>query len=277
VSAVRPCHPSSGLCAAAVRRRGERGYNLVILMVAVSVMLILVAAALPAWSTATRRDREEELVFRGLQYAEALRLFQQRFGRLPSRLEELLETEPRSIRQLWTDPFTGKVDWVLIRGNMPAAATISRNMDAGGGRSTEELEQRGDEEGEKPGGGEGSPGDGLPAGDEGGGEIRGVRSRHRGDALRTFFDKDRYEQWLFTVDLLLAGPPPMTGPGGDPTQPQGGGGGGGGMKLSARFLGRPFRPGLTPATAGQPPAGNGLPGSDKPQDLGGETSTEELE
>ena len=39
-------------------RNQEQGYNLVILMVAVTVLSIMLAAALPVWSTAAQRDRE---------------------------------------------------------------------------------------------------------------------------------------------------------------------------------------------------------------------------
>ena len=52
------------------------GYNLVALMVLVAVINITVAAALPSVSQAMRREREAELIFRGLQYAEAIRVFQ---------------------------------------------------------------------------------------------------------------------------------------------------------------------------------------------------------
>ena len=90
------------------------GYNLVILVVLVAVMNILVAAALPVWSNVIKREKEEELIFRGLQYAEAIRVFQQRHGRLPVRLDELLEVEPRSIRQLWTDPFRDDGQWGVV-------------------------------------------------------------------------------------------------------------------------------------------------------------------
>ncbi|HEX2251775.1 MAG TPA: hypothetical protein VHQ65_00740, partial [Thermoanaerobaculia bacterium] len=51
----------------------------------------------PAWSKMAQREKEEELIFRGLQYAEAIRVFQRKFGRYPTRLEELIEVEPRKI------------------------------------------------------------------------------------------------------------------------------------------------------------------------------------
>lgn len=102
------------LRAAAAR---ERGYNLVILMVLIAVLTIGLAAVGPYWSKIIQREKEEELIFRGMQYAEAIRVFQQRFGRPPNRLEELLEVEPRSIRQLWKDPMTKNGRWAIVFGS----------------------------------------------------------------------------------------------------------------------------------------------------------------
>ena len=97
-------------------RAAERGYNLVALAMIITVLAIAVTSAIPLWSSRIRRDREEELISRGFQYAEAIRVFQKRFGRLPNRLEELIQVEPRSIRQLWKnpiDPMTGDDEWGL--------------------------------------------------------------------------------------------------------------------------------------------------------------------
>ena len=94
------------------RLRGpRRGYNLVILMVLITVMNVLIAVALPSWSQVMKREREKEFIFRGLQYAEAIRVFQLRQGRYPTSLRELMQVEPRSIRQLWTDPFRDDGKW----------------------------------------------------------------------------------------------------------------------------------------------------------------------
>jgi type II secretory pathway pseudopilin PulG len=223
-------------------RREEQGYNLVILAVAVTVLSIMLAAALPVWSTAAKREREEELIFRGLQYAEAIRLFQQRFGRLPVRLEELVEVEPRSIRQLWEDPMTGERDWRLVRGNVPAGMDVGGGAPPGGGDDPDgRLVEDGDAS---------APEQGLPDGGAGLGPIRGVRSRSTDEALKLFFDKDRYDQWLFTVDLFTVGDPQRgIGPGG-PVQ---------GVRLNARWIGRPFLHGLQPG---------GMPAPNQPTDFG---------
>src|SRR5947199_5209330 len=111
-------------------RCGELGYNLVVLVVIITVMNIVLAAVLPLWSQAIRRNREEELIFRGLQYAEAIRVFHNRFQRWPTRLEELVEIKPRSIRQLWKDPMTEDGKWQLIfegREQLPIDAPPGSN------------------------------------------------------------------------------------------------------------------------------------------------------
>lgn len=237
-------------------RRGEAGFNLVILMMAVTVTMILVAAALPAWSNAVRRDKEEELIFRGLQYAEAMRVYQQRFGTLPTRLDDLVKTAPRSIRQLYPDPMTGKVDWVVIRANAPA--DLQGGQNPGGEQGVDDGRES--EEGGDAGDSGGAAG-GLD-GTVGMGPIRGVRSRSQETALKTFLDKDRYDQWLFTVDLIQ-GAPNLAREGVGVPAPQGG------LKLSARWIGRPFRPGLqNPAATGlgQPfPPSNLPPQQDRPR------------
>ena len=70
--------------------RGEQGYTLAVLIMMATVMSILVGAALPSWSKMIQRDKEEELIARGWQYAEAVRIFQNTFGRLPTTLDELI-------------------------------------------------------------------------------------------------------------------------------------------------------------------------------------------
>ena len=103
VSTSRQPVPMAPLPRIGRRFAGQEGYNLVMLVVAITVLNILVAVILPVWSHQARREKEEEAIFRGLQYAEAIRVFQLRFGRFPTALKELIEVEPPSIRQLWED------------------------------------------------------------------------------------------------------------------------------------------------------------------------------
>jgi type II secretory pathway pseudopilin PulG len=78
---MRIVSPVSSVSSRRIRPGG--GYTLVAVVIIFTVMTILVAAVLPSWTAMIQRDKEEELVFRGLQYAEAIRVFQVRFGRYP--------------------------------------------------------------------------------------------------------------------------------------------------------------------------------------------------
>ena len=209
----------------------------------ITVMNIVAAIAAPMWSGMIRRDKEEELISRGLQYAEAIRVFQRRFGRLPVQLDELVKVEPRSIRRLWEDPMTGKADWVLIfEGAPPGAPAIdpATGQPIPGGTGDPQTPS-------------GSPEDeNLPPPI---GPIRGVRSRATGEGFHKFLDQTSYSSWEFRSDLFTrfrAAPSENGIP-----------------RVSALTLGRPFRyaiapgaqnPGLNRPPAGGPP-GPGAPGA----------------
>jgi type II secretory pathway pseudopilin PulG len=233
-------------------RRAEAGYNLVVLVMAITVLGIFLAAALPLWSGVIRRDREQEAISRGWQYAEAIRVFQRRFGRLPNRLEELVEIEPRSIRRLWKDPLTADGVWAVIV-QTPQGGSVA--IDPTTGLPIDPL----------PSPQEGGPaGTGLP---QGGappsgepqpvvGPIRGVKSRAKGEAFQSLFGAESYDRWEFTVDLLLKATS-QSSPAGMP-------------RWNALTIGRPFRvppagtaPGMAPHPGGGLPGG-GLPGGGRP-------------
>src|SRR5689334_778091 len=65
------------------------GYALVVLMMMVTILLISLTAALPNIHTAGVREREEELIFRGNEYARAIMFFHRQFNRYPVSIEEL--------------------------------------------------------------------------------------------------------------------------------------------------------------------------------------------
>ena len=95
-------------------RRKERGYILLTLLVMVAVLILAAAAVLPAISFEIRRDREEELIHRGVQYSRAIRSFYKKFGRYPTRVEELESTNNlRFLRKRYKDPITGQ-DFKLL-------------------------------------------------------------------------------------------------------------------------------------------------------------------
>jgi type II secretory pathway pseudopilin PulG len=105
------------------------GYTMVMLLVAASILAIGILAAVPVLQTQIQREKEEELIFRGKQYVEAIRRYQTKNpGQFPKTLDELYKK--RYLRRLFPDPMTkdGKWDVLvqqtrLVRSQMPGAPT----------------------------------------------------------------------------------------------------------------------------------------------------------
>jgi type II secretory pathway pseudopilin PulG len=91
------------------------GYAFVVLMVAMTVMLIALAAALPSVYHESQREKEEELIFRGNEYARAIYLFQRQFQRYPKSVDELIRTNNiRFLRHAYKDPMSSDGKWRFI-------------------------------------------------------------------------------------------------------------------------------------------------------------------
>ncbi|NOY24106.1 MAG: type II secretion system protein [Acidobacteria bacterium] len=94
--------------------RNRKGYMFITVLVAVVILSISMAVLLKSWSYRTKRMKENELLFRGKQYARAIQHYYQIHRRYPYTLEELTRTKPRMIRQLWKEPMTKNGEWGLV-------------------------------------------------------------------------------------------------------------------------------------------------------------------
>ena len=93
----------------------SRGYVLITLMLFFSLLAIAALAVLPDIANQVKRDREEELIHRGLGYSRGIRSFYKKFGRYPTRIEELENTNNlRFVRKRYKDPVTGQ-DFKILR------------------------------------------------------------------------------------------------------------------------------------------------------------------
>jgi type II secretory pathway pseudopilin PulG len=116
-------------------RGSERGYILLMLMLFVTLLAIAAAAVAPSIAFRVRRDREEEMIHRGVQYSRAIRTYVKKTGRYPSRLEDLENTNNiRFLRKRYKDPITGKDFKLLHVGEvqMMGAAGIAGAAAIGG-------------------------------------------------------------------------------------------------------------------------------------------------
>jgi type II secretory pathway pseudopilin PulG len=112
----------------AYRLPSQAGFTLVGVAVLIAILVVLVAAVGPSVAAVMQRDKENELIFRGKQYARAIVAFQKRYGRPPMELKELSEKKPRSIRQMWREPMCNCDDWQVIIAGTPEAIPMSQNL-----------------------------------------------------------------------------------------------------------------------------------------------------
>ena len=88
-----------------LQTRPQRGYMLIMLMLAVALAAMVLLSVLPEMGQQIRRDREEELCHRGTQYMRAIQHFYKKVGRYPTRIEELENTNNiRYLRKRYKDP-----------------------------------------------------------------------------------------------------------------------------------------------------------------------------
>ena len=223
------------------RTRLDRGYAMAALLVAMSVMAVLMSVAMPVWSKVARREKEAELIFRGLQYARAIDLFGRRYpGAMPPNFDILVEQ--KFLRKKYKDPITGD-DFEPVRPTQalpgpqgtpggPGSATGGRGITPGGrgsppgGRGSPPAPAAG---GQSTGGRGGlasrgstfGPAPGAQAGAAVG--IAGVVSKSKEESIRLYNGRNHYNEWIFqAVQRTLA--PGVGGAPGTPTpgMPSGG-------------------------------------------------------
>jgi len=101
-------------------RRNESGYVLLTLLLVVTLMVIAATVVLPSISYEIRRDQEQELIHRGVQYSRAIRSYYKKFGRYPARLEDLENTNNlRFLRKRYKDPLNKNKDFKLLHYGDP--------------------------------------------------------------------------------------------------------------------------------------------------------------
>ena len=168
-------------------RPGRPGNVLIILMMAVFVLSLGALIALPVWQTELQREKEEELIFRGKQYAEAVRLFVQKNpGRFPASLKDLLDK--KCIRRLYKDPFGPGGQWnvILASTGTSTGAPMSgpsgmSTAGASSGQAAQEILV--------------APERVLPAIKDP--RILGVVSSSTSKSIKIYNDQESHDKWLF--------------------------------------------------------------------------------
>jgi type II secretory pathway pseudopilin PulG len=216
---------------------GEGGYTLVIVVLVVALMSILMTVAVQTVEFQMRREREAELIFRGEQYVEAIRLYRMKYGRYPMRMKEIWEANPRVVRKKWKDPITDSENWGLIFLGQEGRRIGPENPLGGTPGPTETVTYEGGGRGDR----EGDDGSMIGPDGEKIGPIVGVHSTSCDQSIKIYEARTTYCEWQFVFREARgagSGRPPPGGyhpgktpviPGGGGGGPGGGGGGGGGM------------------------------------------------
>lgn len=106
--------PPKSLATRAPRKSGNAGYVLLALILIVALLTIAAAAIAPSIAFQVKRDREEEMIHRGVQYSRAIQHYYKKFNRYPSKIEDLESTNNlRFLRKRYKDPITGQ-DFKLV-------------------------------------------------------------------------------------------------------------------------------------------------------------------
>ena len=238
----------------------DRGYLMAVLLIGMAITAVWMSALLPAWRQQVTRQREQDLIFRGEQYARAVALYVMKNRcALPTNVDDLVAQ--KYLRKKWKDPITND-DFILVPGaqpgqggaQQPGAATPGRGGPGGappvgqpgrtgaapvggvGGGTTGST---------APGGRSGQPTTGLPSGAfpgqssqsnqsiTPGSGIAGVVSKSSGTSIMIYLGQQTYSGWQFMYqsELRKMGQTPQCGqgqpgarPGTQPGQPGGRGG-----------------------------------------------------
>jgi type II secretory pathway pseudopilin PulG len=219
----------------------ESGYILLAVMLVLMIMLIALSVEAPRIAQQIKREKEEELVHRGKDYATAIKRFVHKSGgQYPTSIEQLENTNHvRFLRKKYVDPMTGESEWKMVHvgeaqikipapnpglagggGQNPGLGGTSAGGTSTGGTSTGGTSTGGTGTGGTGTGGTSTGGTGTGTGGTGlantltttnigngqtigGGQIIGVASTKKAQSIKEFNEKDHYDEWYFVYDLRL--------------------------------------------------------------------------
>jgi len=220
--------------------RSQHGYAMAVLLVAMSIMAIMLTVVMPVWKHTAQREKEEELVFRGMQYVHAIALFQRKTANAYPPNIDLLVRE-RYLRKKYKDPITNDDFVPLPVGAAAGAGTSGRDSQPGGRGGQTAPDGRGSppstlgSTASSPPQGVGGRGSATPLGTPSAGTIggiSGVASKSKDQSIRIYNGRSHYNEWAFVYVQQQQAPgagaaPGGAGPGGRGTTPAGAGGVGG--------------------------------------------------
>lgn len=214
--------------------RNQKGYLLLSVMLLIAIMLAVLAIEAPRIAQQIKRDKEQELINRGTEYAKAIKKYFHKTGNYPTSLEQLEDTNHiRFLRKKYVDPMTGEANWKVVHageaqiklpqtnnpglqgsgnpglsgsttgptGQPSPSGTPNGNagLNTGGGAGFGQSGQlSGNSLGSLATNGVGGTGQQI-----GGGGIIGVVSVSKDSGIKEFNDSNQYNKWMFVFDPRL--------------------------------------------------------------------------
>jgi type II secretory pathway pseudopilin PulG len=170
------------------RRPSEAGMSMVALFAAMSIMFIMMGAAVPAWRYVMKDAREEELLFRGDQIVRGLQCYQEKVKGPAVNLEVMVQQ--KCLRKVYKDPFAKDGKWRFIRAGEVALPPGVPGLGGGVGGLTPATTLA-----PQPAG---TTRDGQPQ--LGGTGFIGVASFSKEKSLRIMNGRTRYNEWRFVLN-----------------------------------------------------------------------------
>jgi type II secretory pathway pseudopilin PulG len=177
-------------------RAAEAGFSLVALMAAMTVMLVLMGAAMPTWKYVVQNEREQELFFRGDAIASAIERYQKKNGGTPPPSLAVL-VKGKYLRQAYKDPMVKDGKWKFIKTGEVIIPRLGGKLPGRPAASP-------------------APPSGMGARDDSVAPFVGVVSTSTDESLRLMNGQDHYDQWAF-----MAGRPRLLGRDAPPVPPGG--------------------------------------------------------
>ena len=208
------------------------------LLVSIAIMGIVASMAIPAWRAAMKREKEAELIFRAGQVAHAIEKFRRKVGggAYPPDLDFLVRQ--KYLRKKYKDPMTKDGEWRIVtpqelqNGGVgtgrpgstspTGGSTGTRGFGASGstgfgsgqsGTGTGSGSSFGSNPSSPSGTGSSTPGGLTPGGrtssfgvDSPGGStvnrgpVAAVASKSTEKSIKIFKGRDRYDQWIVTIE-----------------------------------------------------------------------------
>jgi hypothetical protein len=106
------------VAAGTTRKRCQQGYAMMMVIFFTALLLLATMAAAPRILLDGKREKEQEMIWRGKQYVRGVKLYYRKMGRFPTSVDDLTKPKTGSLRfmrQPYKDPMNGTDgSWRLI-------------------------------------------------------------------------------------------------------------------------------------------------------------------